>query len=439
MSTLTRTTVAAAMMAVFSVPAFASDARTIALGGSVVANGVGAHGAHENPSALARMKRDGQQYHFRFGFSGEARDEANAIETFQEDENRNLLSDIEREIDTLSARPITCDPLNPDQTQVCLTETQAVADLSTRLLGIIEQFDEKGGSGRASVNLGAALTGFRFPVAVNYSASATGFVTPDISDSDSDYIREFENLLSDNQLTLSEAAGSSFLQTNALGLPLSVSQPEDILTSTGEAHVLTRNQFSISVGHSFELGGFSIDAGITPKFSSFKTNNTSVSVSSEFEDGGTSAADRFEDSETSDSSFTFDVGGAMQLSKFPVRVAAVLRNVVPESVTDDSGYEFETTPQLIVGGHMQKGIASFTADLALNEAKVDNFETQRLAIGVEIGAPHLAFRAGINHDTARENDATSLSLGAGLGPVHLGARLTSLESIEAGLQFSYSY
>ena len=440
MSTLKRsTTTAAAFLAVISTQTLAADARTIALGGSTIANGVGAHGAMENPATLARLKRDGQKYHFRFGVSGEARDDAGAIETFQEDENKDLLNDIEREIDLLSASPITCNPLDPDQSQVCLTGTQAVADLSTRLLGIMDQFDDKSGSGTVAVNIGAALTEFLFPVAFNFRAAATGFATPDISDSDRAYISEFESLLSDNQLLLGEATGSSFLQTDALGLPLNVTQPEDVLTSTGEVHVLTRNEFSLSFAQSFEVAGFSVDAGITPKFSSITTNNTSVSASSEFEDNGPTAADRYEDSEMDDSSFTFDVGGSMQLVSFPVRVAAVLRNVVPESVTDDSGFEFETTPQLIVGGHMQKGIASFTADLALNEAKVDNLETQRLAIGVEIGAPHLAFRAGINHDAARDDDATSLSLGAGLGPLHLGARLTGVESIEAGLQFSYSY
>ena len=71
--------------------------------------------------------------------------------------------------------------------------------------------------------------------------------------------------------------------------------------------------------------------------------------------------------------------------------------------------------------------------------QVDNLETQRLALGVEIGLPILALRAGINHDAARDYEATSLSLGAGLGPLQFGASLTGIESIEAGLQLSYSF
>ncbi len=435
----TATAAIALLAAIFGTQSYAADARSIALGGSAIANGLGVHGAMENPAALARLKRDGHKYHFRFGITGEARDEAGAVDIFTEDDNNNVLSDIEREIDILSNSPITCNPLDLDPTQVCLTGTQPVADLSARLLDIIDRFDNNSGSATVAINIGAALTGTSIPVAVNFRAAGTGFVTPEISDSDRAYISEFESLLNDDQLLLSEAIGSSFLQTNAFGLPLNVTQPEDILTSTGELHVLTRNEFSVNLARSFAIAGFTIDAGITPKFSSITTNNLVVTASEEFLSTGSTAADRYDDSELDDTSFTFDVGGSTQLVNLPIRVAAVLRNVIPESITDDSGFEFETEPQLIVGAHMQKGIASLTADLALNEAKVDNLETQRLAIGVEFGSPFLALRAGINHDAARDYEATSFSLGAGLGPVQFGASLTSIESIEAGLQLSYSF
>ena len=435
----TATTAIALLTTTIGAQSFATDARSIALGGSAIANGLGVHGAMENPAVLARLKRDGQKYHFRFGITGEARDEAGAVDIFTDDENKTVLGDIEQEIDILSSSPITCNPLDLDPSQVCLTGTQAVADLSARLLDIIDSLDNNSGSATVAVNVGAALTGTRIPVAINFRAAGTGFVTPDISDSDQAYIAEFESLLSDDQLLLDEAVNSSFLQTSAFGLPLNVTQPEDILTSTGELHVLVRNEFSVNLARSFAIGGLNIDAGITPKFSSITTNNLVVSASEEFENTTSTAADRFDDSESDDTSFTFDIGGSMQLEKFPIRVAAVLRNVIPESITDDSGFEFETTPQLIVGGHMQKGIASLTADLALNEADVDNLETQRLAIGVEIGTPILALQAGINHDIARDYEATSLSLGAGLGPLQFGASLTGIESIEAGLQLSYSF
>ena len=129
----------------------------------------------------------------------------------------------------------------------------------------------------------------------------------------------------------------------------------------------------------------------------------------------------------------------MALTQFPVRVAAVLRNVIPESISTADGFEFETTPQLIVGAHYQKGRFSVNADMALNEASVDNFDTRKMGVGVEFEMSHFAVRGGISHDASRPADSTALSLGFGLGPVQLGARLTEFKALEAGLQVSYSF
>ena len=49
-----------------STPALSSDARSIALGGSAIANAKGAHGAMENPASMMAMQRAGERYHFRF-------------------------------------------------------------------------------------------------------------------------------------------------------------------------------------------------------------------------------------------------------------------------------------------------------------------------------------------------------------------------------------
>ena len=88
---------------------------------------------------------------------------------------------------------------------------------------------------------------------------------------------------------------------------------------------------------------------------------------------------------------------------------------------------------------LHRGPLSITGDVALNEAKVDNFETQKIAVGVEFATDLFAIRGGLSHDAARSDDTTALSLGFGLGPVHIGGRLTGTESMEAGAQLSYSF
>lgn len=432
-------TAVALTIATVATPSLASDARALALGGSAIAHGQGAHGAFENPASMMAMKRAGEKIHFRVGMSAEVRDTGSAIDTLTDEANENLISDIETEIDQLSNTSITCDPVFGNADDVCVTGTQPLSDLSTRLLSILDLVDDESIDIQANADIGMAFTKGNLPVAVNVHISGTGSGEPTIAESDRAYIQEFETLLDNNTLTLGEAQSSTFLTVDALGIPLGVEQPEDVLTSEAQGSALLRTQLGISFASTLSVGGVIVDAGITPKFSSLKAYSSALVVSDEFDDNQPEIADRFEDSEVSESSFTFDVGGSLALTNFPVRVAAVIRNVVPESIKTTENFEFETTPQLIVGALMHKGPLSITADMALNEAKVDNFETQKIAVGVEFATSIFALRGGLSHDAARSNDTTALSLGFGLGPLHIGGRLTGAESLEAGMQLSYSF
>lgn len=428
-----------ALSALLCTPALAGDARSIALGGSVIANGQGVHGAVENPASLMAMKRREEGFHFRIGFAMELRDTGDAIDVLTEDENEDIIDDIEAEIDILSQSQVQCDPIFGDGGDTCVDDTQAVADLSGRLLDILDTLDDETIDGQATLDMGVAFTGKAWPMAVNLRFSGTAAGTPDIAEGDRGYIAEFEDLLGDNVLTLDEARDSQFLEANALGATLEVQQPEDVLRSEAQGAGLARAQLGISFAKSFNVGNYIVDAGITPKISTLVAYDVAIRVEDEFEDTTRSIQDRLDDSEVTESSFTFDAGASMALPTLPIRVAAVLRNVIAESVKTENNYEFETTPQLVVGAHYQRGMLSISGDLALNESKVDNFETQKMGIGVEFGTRKFAIRGGISTDQSRDEDATSVSLGFGLGPLQVGARLAGLESLEAGAQLAYSF
>ena len=428
-----------ALSALLCTPALAGDARSIALGGSVIANGQGVHGAVDNPAALMAMKRREEGFHFRIGFAMELRDTGDAIDVLTDDENEDIIDDIEAEIDILSQSQVQCDPIFGDGGDTCVDDTQAVADLSGRLLDILDTLDDETIDGQATLDMGVAFTGKAWPMAVNLRFSGTAAGTPDIADGDRGYIAEFEDLLGDNVLTLDEARDSQFLEANALGATLEVQQPEDVLRSEARGAGLARAQLGISFAKSFNVGNYIVDAGITPKISTLVAYDVAIRVEDEFEDTTRSIQDRLDDSEVTETTFTFDAGASMALPTLPIRVAAVLRNVIAESVKTENNYEFETTPQLVVGAHYQRGMLSISGDLALNESKVDNFETQKMGIGVEFGTRKFAIRGGISTDQSRDEDATSVSLGFGLGPLQVGARLAGLESLEAGAQLAYSF
>lgn len=435
-SALYRTLIITAL-SVATAPALAADARSLALGGSAIANGVGVHGALENPASMLRMQREGQRLHLRIGTSVEFRDSAELVNTLKD--NEDLAGDIDDEITRLSGSTLTCDPLTATSDTSCLSGTELLGDLSSRVLDILNLADDETIDAQLDVDLGLAFTAQVFPFAVHLHASGTAAGTPEISDGDKSYVGDLANVLSDDSLTYSELQSTLPLTIDAINQSLDVDTPEEVVTSTVEGSYLLRTQLGVSVGTTLAIAGTAVDFGVTPKLSSLTASSDRIEVSDEFDDNSPTLEDRFEANEVEGNSFTFDVGASAAVNNLPIRVAAVLRNMIPESIKTDAGFEFETTPQLIVGGVYQQGMVSVTADLALNEAKIDNFETQVMAIGVEFGNRLFAIRGGISHENARKDAATALSLGAGLGPLQIGARLAGVEELQASAQLSFSF
>ncbi len=419
-----------------SSPALALDARSAALGGSAIANGAGAHGALENPSSLMRMKREQQNFHIHLGLSTDIQDDAGLVDIALD--NESLPEDLETEIDAISGRTITCAVPSAPET-VCLNDTQRLGNLAGTVLDILNDIDNKPIKATAAAEFGVAYAASPIPIALHYRQSVTGRVQSDIEDSDTDYVDTFATVLSDDQLTFNELSTAVPLTISDDGTTLSVQQPEDALQSDAQSSALIREQLGVSIATTFQIAGLNVDFGITPKFSELRSLSLTTAIGERFDDAAESLQDQFEDNEVIDTSFNVDLGVSAAISGLPLRVSAVARNMITESVTTKENFEFETTPQLIVGGAFELGALTLSADLALNEAKVDNLETQIMALGVELAKPLFGLRAGISHDNARTDDATALSLGFSLGPLHLGGRITDRQSAQAGVQLAFGF
>jgi len=441
MGLLTKFSTALVVSSALCSPVWSADARSLALGGSAIANGKGAHGAMENPASMMGMQRAGYRTHFRFGASAQFRDAGDAIGIISDSANQNLLSDIEDQIDELGNRQILCDPIFGAGEDICLNDTQDISDTATRLLSVINSLDDESLQAQGSADFGLAFTGGKTPLAINLKYQATAGGGADVNDTDRLYIEEFANLLDNNTLTVDELQSSAFLEADEFGIPLGIAQPENVLQSEGSAGVLLRSQIAISLAGTYPIRGKLVDFGITPKLSTLNAFNLNVNVVDELNDNTDSLSDQLDETEVEESSFTFDIGASFELDNFqhPVRVAVVLRNALEESIQTLDGFAFETTPQLIVGGVLNMDRFTLTGDIALNAAKVDNFESQKIAVGVEIGSDKLSLRGGISHDTSREDDATALSIGVGLGPLQIGTRLTSSQARDGSVQLSYSF
>ncbi len=419
-----------------SAPALAVDARSAALGGSAIANGKGVHGALENPSSLMKMQREQQRMHFHLGVSTDLQDDGGYISAALD--NESLPGDLDSEIDNLSNSTLSCDE-NSSLDSVCVSDTQRLSELSTKVLAILNDVDGKPFRATAAADFGVAYTQSSIPIAIHYRQTVTGAATTNVSANDLAYIETFATVLADDVITVQEIATSAPLALSDDGQTLVVQQPEDVLDSEGQTSALIREQLGLSIAGGVNIAGFNIDLGLTPKFSELRAASLSAAIGDRFDDETDTFESRFEENEVVDTAFNMDMGASMNLTSIPVRVSLVARNMITESITTRENFTFETTPQLIVGGALSLPAVTVSADLALNEAKLDNLDTQILAVGVEMGGRLLGLRAGISHDTARTADATALSLGFSLGPVHIGGRLTERESAQAGAQIAFSF
>lgn len=417
-------------------PVFAQDARSLALGGSSIANGQGIQGSMANPSALMRYKREGQKGHLHMGAYADFRDDAELYETVKDEED--LIDDLDAEIDRISNSTLTCNILTATNDTECLSGTQLLGELSARVLNVVNTADGESLTANASAVLGAGYSQWNIPVAFFVKASATGAASPDIVDGDKDYISTFVDVLSDDSLTFGELQNSVPLDFDAANQTLQVTPPEDVLESDAQTSDLLRVQFGISIATSVKLGTQSYDIGFTPKFSKLTASSVLAVAADGFEDDPFSLEDQREANQVEESSFTADLGITTVLPKHSMRLSAVARNIVAEKIETEESFVFETTPQLIVGASMPFKAIRLNADLALNKAKVDNLETQLMSLGIEFQKRLFGLRAGVTHDTARSNNNTGVTAGANLGPLHFGARLSS-KTIHAGVDLAWSF
>lgn len=414
------------------------DARALALGGSSIADGRGVHGVVQNPASLVALQRTGVRASFLIGAGADLRDHDDVSSLLTDDDAKDIGNDLEDEVDRLSGSRVTCDPLTNGDETPCLTGTAALGALADDGLEILDRVDGNEVSGNGEARLGLAITATPVPFALHVAGRGAARGVADISDGDEDYVARLGAALGDDVLTLGEVRDND-VEFSIENRTIDITDPEEIVTSTGEGGAMYRVQFGASLATAITIGEAALDVGVTPKLSRLRAWGTRAEFVDAFDDSTPSLQDDFDDSETDLSSFTFDAGVATDLAAVPLRVAAVLRNVVPESIETPDGIEFETTPQLVVGLHHRRGRLGLTADAALNEALQDGLSTQPVGVGVEFGTRTFALRGGLGADLGREEDAVALTLGAKVGPLELGGRLSGPETGQFAAQVSFGF
>jgi len=427
----------------YSTNAQATDARAIALGGSAISLGQGVHGVWANPATLVHLRRKGERAHFRLGLVSDVRDPGEVFETVLD--NQNFVTEVTDNINALESDNLLCLSGEVTIDSVCLENTQAIGEDFQNLLNIARTLNQRPFEILSQAQLGYAATnkGIPFAIHFNFSAAAAGEVVT--TQNDIDFITILQDALIDDELTLDDIANSLINGSQVLSINptanniLEINRPQDILTSVFGGTLLVRQQIGISLGYEMTVGDATIDFGITPKISSITTQRASGMIAAEFDVETPDIDENFRNSEVNSTTFTFDAGATFSTNdEFAISVVA--RNLIPERAdTNISSFTISTTPQVIVGATYQFGSITLNADASLNTAEQDGVITRPFGIGAELGRGNYSLRMGGSIDTGRITDKAAFNFGFGLGPLQVGARVSSLNAIQAGAQLSYSF
>jgi len=433
--------VTAIVTSISSTPAIANDARSIALGGSAISQGSGVHGVWSNPATLAYLSRKNHDVHLRFSSMFEVRDPGGFIDTALD--NQDIVETVTENIDELEDNTLACLSLLSSLDTVCIQDTQAIGEDFQNILTISQTLNEQPFEFVAQAHSGLAVSNVRFPFAVhaNYSVAAAGDIAT--TQNDIAYLTILQNAFIDGELTIGDIVNSIFSGQQILTINpnsgLQIAQPEDLLTSVFSGTQLIRKQLGFSFGYELTIADKSIDIGITPKFSSLSTRRASDRVATEFDDDTPSITELFQDAEITTTTFSLDAGATYAVNE-QFAISLVARNLVPERAkTVFPSFTIDTTPQVLAGISFRHSSIRFNADAALNSAKLDGVVTHPFAIGAELGSDAFSFRLGAGIDTGRTAEKAALTVGFGVGPLQVGARVSKLSAIQAGAQLSYSF
>lgn len=412
----------------------AADTRATGLGGSQVSSGFGVSGADANPALLLAPRSTADPWHFRWRLDGATYMDTNLIDLL--DDSTDLLDDIEAEIDQLSSRTLTCNPLTDTRESRCLDNTATLGQLFGDAGNLLEKVDGQNAELQAEMRLGLAATGLGMPIAVDLGYRTTAHALPDVSRADFEYIQKLTDMLIDGELTLGEIQDSADITLSGSGDSVNIDLPEDTLSSSAGLALIRRTELALSTATTLTLGQQPLDIGATVRIAQVTAGHITENIT-DF-DSDKDYVELLSDNEVSDTLVNLDLGIATRLASNPdVTLAAALRRLVGEEI-DVAGYRFESTPQALVSAAWLRDSLLLTGDIALNSAMLDNIESRSITFGLEKHLGPLKLRGGLAHDLARDDNATSLSFGLGIGAVDFALSGNSAQ-IRTGLQVAIRF
>ncbi|MBD1558748.1 conjugal transfer protein TraF [Vibrio sp. S9_S30] len=170
-------------------------------------------------------------------------------------------------------------------------------------------------------------------------------------------------------------------------------------------------EVGVAIAKHMNVGGQQFSFGVTPKFQKLTTYSQSINVN-DFK------IDEYNKGETTDSAFNLDLGAVWLLGNH-FRGAIVIKDILKQSITTDTNFVYELSPQITVGAAYISEFFTLAADADVTAQTrfVDvNDDTQFVRFGAEANAWDWAqLRLGYEIDTKNTVD-NSVTFGLGFSP-----------------------
>ena len=399
------------------------DPRAMAMGGTGVSSATSANAGYYNPALLSLA----QEGYFSieapvFGLRyADPDDLETALDVYQAAKYE----------DALAAA------INTFNTSANVTEYQnnapAVATALTNLKTGLNTLSSKEVIVEANLGFVIGIPNHTVGIGIMTNTRVMGGVVLNISDADNAlldaYIEEINDVVVSGtpDTLLSIYSGGDLLD------------PDASLSSTFNARGAVIKETGISLAKDFEIFGYPIVFGITPKSVEVTTFDYAMDLET---------ADFDEDKgKKTYSNSNLDIGIATYLG-YGVRFGTVVKNVSKKTYETALGNQIEIKPQVRAGlsHHTRWTILAIDADITENDPLGFEEKTQYIGAGIEINVfDTLQLRAGVKHNrvatvTARDKNVTSFGFGVSPLGIHVDAAYAASDlekaiAIQLGFRF----
>ncbi len=367
------------------------EARALAMGGAVVASAGTGEAHYYNPARIALhdgREEDGRDNRLRLSVLMQGAGPVDALLDFYEDELDVIVTDA---VEAFNAEP------GATSAEAVLSAIEDLDTIADELGEAPVVFDGHAGF---AISLPGDREGGTFFISNRLVAVESAIVTAE----DQAILEEYEQAMLFIASGGTEGSpGENVFEDGEL------LDPKDLLSSSSRVSAVAITEFGVALAREFELGGYAVAFGVTPKVQRLIVYNQEIDFSDEVIE--------LDYTENADSIVraNLDLGVSAQVGEI-YQLGLAVKDLVPDDHRLETGGDFSFRPAARLGGAMvtERYTVALDIDLLTRGSFMGEPESREIALGGAYRpASWVELRGGYRTDL--EGDLPdALSLGAGL-------------------------